>query len=114
EDRARAAELPRRLAERPRGQETGRRHVARREDEVRVTREGAMLEAVVEDDRVEPEARAREPRGLDPTLAGHDRAGEAMGEHDRLVSALRRRDERLPALADHDHAATSLAVAPGD
>src|SRR5262245_6602851 len=73
-----------------------------------------MLEPVVEDDRVGPEAGARETRGLDATLARHDRAREPMREHTRLLAAPGRRAEGLPPLADHDYAATALAVAAGD
>jgi hypothetical protein len=55
--RAREAAGP--LAERAGGQRPLRRLVAGEQHEVGVARERAVLEAVVEDDRVEPEALAR-------------------------------------------------------
>jgi hypothetical protein len=47
-----------------------------------------MLEAVVEDDRVAAEARAREPRGLDATFGRHDRQRQPRRGQRGFVTAV--------------------------
>src|SRR5439155_25819458 len=87
------------------------RRVVRPQHEVGATGEGSMLEAVVEHDRVEGEARAGERGRLVAALAGHDGTRETARQHHRLVAAVLRRDERPTLHAHDDRAGTPLAVA---
>ena len=73
-----------------------------------------MLKAVVEDDRVKREPRARERRRLVPPLAGDDGAREAACQHHRLVAAVLGADERATVDPDHDGSRAALAVAARD
>src|SRR5262249_24130152 len=96
------------------GQEVPGGPFVRQQDQVRVTRQGAMLEAVVEHERVEPEAATGLGRRLRAALPGHHRPGEAPRQHDRLVTAVLWRHQWRPPLPDHHDTAATLAIAACD
>jgi hypothetical protein len=81
-------------------------------DDVEVARQRAVLEAVVEDERVGAELLHGEARQVGAARpAQHARAGEPPREQEGLVAGLARAEEDARAVGDHARVAPARAVA---